>query len=400
MFFVTYRANRNFSRPIANTPDDDFITIHCPGEAEGHIAREFLMKRSALERSQVLYQYFQSKAYRFGCGIRLHFYQVPAVCFGLVKNYLEMGPDRYSLSHMIDDVSQYYSSEGKRIGILIQTHRFARQLEIGGLKNMTWAAIKEEESALTVENVIYLTSFIFAKDGGFGRELKSWLLGHVKKHVQFLNGNPMVSIDPCMRTWEEMVSTLSSGFRKEWKNLVKSEKTSLASVGEEDAQEMAITRALQGMDDADLERAERVLTTVKEKKHATSCKTPDSPKKTPNSPKKIPLSPRKPIITEIISMGEEEYDQGQWEDLERSDPLTEISRIRDDSKARSVLGAPANPRLSTSSAPSSRPSSLDLETAKARSVMGMNLKSDGTIAGRRKPLTMTRARKSFTNLMR
>lgn len=399
MFFVTYQANRNFSRPIANTPDDDFITIHCPGEAEGNVAREFLMKRSALERSQILYQYFQSKAYRFGSGIRLHFYKVPAVSFGLVKSYLEMGPDRYTLSHMRDEISLYYSSAGKRIGILIQTHRFARELEIGGLKNMAWEAIKDEESALTVDNVIYLTSFIFAKDGGYGRELKNWLLGHVTKHVQFLNGNPTVSIDPCMKTWEEMVRTLSSGFRKEWKNLAKNEKTSLSSVGEEDAQEMEYTRVFQSLDDKDLVRAERAMTTVKEKKHVSPCKSPDSPKKTPTSPKKTPLSPRKPIITEIISMGEDEYDQGQWEDLD-SACHAEIARLKDDSKARSVLGAPATPRFSTSSASSSRPSSLDLETAKARSVMGLNSKSDGAIAGRRKQPTLTRARKSFTNLMR
>jgi len=393
MFFHTYLTNRNFSRPIANSPDDDIILIVCPGEVGGNVTRNVLMKRSALQRSEVLHQFFQSKAYRFGCGMRLHFYNVPGICFSLVKNYLEMGPDRYAKAHMKDDVSKYYSSEGKRVEIFIRTHKCARQLELGGLKDMAWVAIKDEEGALTVENVITLTTLIFANQAGFGHELKAWLLEHIKEHRTFLNGNPVVGMDPIMITWTDLVSTLSPGFRKEWKSLVKDEKTPLSIVGEEDAQDMIYTRVLQSLDDADIKRAELAVITVKAKKHGT-------PRRTPTSPRKTPLSPHKPVITEIISMADEEDDRDQWEDLDRLCPGPEISRTTDDTKARALLGAPANPRFSTSSAPSTRPSSFDLETAKARSVMGINDRSPGTIAGRRKQPALTRARKSFTNLMR
>lgn len=393
MFFHTYQTNRNFSRPIANSPDDDIILIVCPGEVGGDLTRNFLMKRSSLQRSEVLNQFFQSKSYRFGCGMTLHFYNVPGICFGFVKDYLEMGTDRYTLAQMKDDISDYYSSEGKRIQIFARTYKCARQLELGGLKSMAWEAIKDEESALTVENIISLTSLIFANQAGFGHELKDWLLEHIKKHRSFLNGNPVVAMDPVTITWTDVVSTLSPGFKKQWKSLVKDEKTPLSIVGEEDAQEMIYTRVLQSLDDADLKRAERAMSSVKEKKQGT-------PRKTPTSPRKTPLSPHKPVITEIISMGDEEDDQNQWEDLDRLCPGPEISRTTDDTKARALLGAPANPRFSTSSAASTRPSSLDLETAKARSVMGMNEKSPGTIAGRRKQPALSRARKSFTNLMR
>jgi hypothetical protein len=393
MFFHTYQTNRNFSRPIANSPDDDIIRVVCPGEVDGDVARNFLMKRSSLQRSEALNQFFQSKSYRFGCGMRLHFYNVPGICFGLVKDYLEMGSDRYTKAHMIDEVSIYYSSEGKRIETFARTYKCARQLQLSGLKTLAWEAIKDEESALTIENIISLTSLIFATQAGFGHELKEWLLEHIKQHRTFLNGNPVVAMDPVTITWTDVVSTSSPEFKKEWKSLVKDEKTPLSIVGEEDAQELVYTRVLQSLDDADLQRAERAMSAVKEKKHGT-------PRKTPTSPRRNPLSPHKPVITEIISMGDEDDDLSQWEDLDRLCPGPEVSRTTDDTKARVLLGAPANPRFSTSSAPSTRPSSLDLETAKARSVMGINERSPGTIAGRRKQPALSRARKSFTNLMR
>jgi len=62
--------------------------------------------------------------------------------------------------------------------------------------------------------------------------------------------------------------------------------------------------ALSSAYSAALQRAERALIAVKEKKHGTPCKTPTSPRKTP-------LSPHKPVITEIISIGDEGDDEGQ-----------------------------------------------------------------------------------------
>lgn len=391
MFFHTYQTNRNFSRPIANSPDDDIVHIICPGETGGDVTRNFFMKRSALQRSEALNQFFQSKSYRFGCGIKLHFYAIPGICFCLVKNYLEMGSDRYPIEVMKDDVSKYYSSEGKRIEVYIRTFKCARQLELGGLETMAWMAIKDEETALTVEIVVTLATVIFANHAGFGRELKSWLLEHMKKHIDFLNGNPVVSMDPIMISWSDVVGTLSPGFKKDWRSLVKDQKAPLSIVGEEDEQEIIYTRVLQSLDDAELKRAERAMNAVKDKKGGT-------PGKTTPSRRKTPLSPRKPIITEIISMEDEEEDEGLWEDLDKLCPGPKLTT--DDTKARIMLGAPANPRFSSSSAPSLRPSSFDLETAKARSVMGINDNSNGVIAGRRKQPALTRARKSFVNLMR
>ena len=377
MFFCTL-ANINFSRPFTNYPDDDIINIVCPGEVDGGVVRKFTMKRSSLQRSETLHSFFHSKHYRFGCGMTLHFTQVPGVCFSLVKDYLDKGPDRYTKADMVSEVSNYYLDAGKRLETYTRLHKCARQLELVGLKLMAWTAIKDEDGAMTAEHCVALASLVFADQAGFGQLLKGWLMNHVKKHFDVLNANPVVGIDPDM-TWSEVVSTLSPGFKKEWKNLVDDQKSRLSMVEEEDEQEQLFSRVLQSLDAADLERAARAIRTLKDEKLEM---------------------PAKEVITEVVEINGDKDESEEWEDLDHLCPDPDSSRTTDDSKAREVLGAPINPRLSDSTFSSPRHTSLDLETAKARLVMGINSPSGGTIAGRRKKPALTRAARSFSNLMR
>ena len=394
MFFCTL-ANFDFSRPLANCPDDDIINIMCPGEVGGDVVRKFTMRRSSLQRSATLHQFFESKGYRFGCGMTLHFTQVPGVSFSLVKDYLDKGPDRYTKADVISSVSHHYTNGGKRLEIYSRLHKCARQLELFGLKAMAWAAIKDEDKSVSAEDCVTLASFIFADQAGFSAQLKNWLLGHIKKHFEVLNANPVIGVEPDT-TWSELVNMLSPGFRKEWKNMVSERKSRLSMVVEEqDEHEQLFARVLKSLDTADLDRAERVIRTVKDEKSAV---TP-SVEALPNG-----------VVTDVIVINAdkeesaEKEESDEWEDLDNLCPGPEnlqSSRAADDSKAREVLGAPPmNPRFSTSTEPSPRHTSIDMETAKARLVMGINSPSKGTIAGRRKQPALSRAARSLTNLMR
>ena len=401
MFFCTL-ANADFSRPLANCPDDDIISIVCPGELGGNVVRKFTMRRSSLQRSGTLNQFFESKNYRFGCGMTLHFTQVPGVCFGLVKEYLDKGPDRYTKADMISSVSTHYTDGGKRLETYSRLHKCARQLELVGLKMMAWAAIKDEDRSISAEFCVTLASFIFADQAGFGAQLKNWLLGHIKRHFEVLNANPVVGVEPDT-TWSELVGMLSPAFRKEWKNMVMNNTSRLSMVEEEqDEHEQLFAKVLKSLDTADLERAERAIRTVKDEK----CGATQTPKSVANG---VVTE-----VTEVVVINADKEETGEkegsdeWEDLDHLCPGPENSqpsRTADDSKAREVLGAPLmtplpNPRFSTSTEPSPRHASIDMETAKARLVMGINSPSKGTIAGRRKQPALTRAAKSLTNLMR
>ena len=376
MFFctVTYPS---FSRPLANTTDDDVITIACPGEVDGDIVRKFTMKRSALQRSEPLNKFFQSRHYRFACGMTLHFTQIPGACFSVVKDYLEKGPDRCNKAEMRNELSQYYTDEGKRLEIYTRLYKCARQLELSGLKSMAWAAIKVEEGSMAVEHCVTLASFVFTDQAGYGHEIKGWLMGYIKQYFSILNDDPVVSIDPQM-TWMDVVKTLSPGFKKEWKQLVKEQSSRLSNIeeeGEYKVDEKLLNKVLEDLDKADRARAESA-------KNGT--------------PLRSAVTAR---LAEMDAAEEDDYID-EFDDLDHYCPGPEISRKTDDSKARAWLGAPPNPRFSHATNPGPRTSSLDLETAKARAVMGINSPSHGVIAGRRKQPALTRAAKSLSNLLR
>ncbi|KAL6715475.1 hypothetical protein ACLMJK_006436 [Lecanora helva] len=368
--------------PIANNPDDDYITILCPGEVDGDIVRKFTMKRSSLQRSAPLNHFFESKNYRFGCGMTLHFTEVPGVCFKLVKDYLEKGPDRYTQADITKEVFGHYSDAGKRLEIYARLHKCARQLELCNLKTMAWTAIQDDDMHMGPEHCVTLASFVFADQANFGYQIKTWLMGHIKKHFDVLNANPVVAVVPHLK-WDDVVDTLSPGFKKEWKNLVTDHKSRLSVVEEEqDEQEQLFAKVLKSLDTADLDRAERAIRTVKDEKGA---------------------APQVAVVAGVVQVNGNTEDSekevsDEWEDLDH--PAPDISRAADDSKAREVLGAPMDPRYSTSTEPTPRHPSIDMETAKARLVMGINSPSQGTIAGRRKQPALTRAAKSLTNLMR
>ena len=372
-------TNINISRHTASSPEDDIISIVCPGEVDGDVVRKFIMRRSSLERSETLLKFFGSKHYRFGCGMTLHFTQTPGLCFSLVKNYLEKGPDRFTIADVVSEISAYYLDTGKRLEIYTRLYKCARQLELGGLKLMVWAVIKEEGSSMTVEHCVTLASFIFGGQGGYGQQLKNWLLGHVKRHLQVLNKDPVVGVKPEI-TWSGVVETLSPSFKKEWRSLVADSKSRLSRVDEEeDEQEELFKRVLLSLDTADLERATRALRTVKDEKQE---------------------QPSKEASPEVLKVNGDKEESDEWEDLDHLCPVPERSRKTDSSKAREILGVINGGQANSTKDDSPRHSSLDLETSKARLVMGINSPSRGTIAGRRKQPALTRAAKSFSNLIR
>ena len=378
MFFCTL-TNFDFSRPAADHPKDDSISIVCPGEVDGDVVRKFTMKKSSLERSETLHKFFESKHYRFACGMTLHFTQVPGVCFSLVKGYLEKGPDRYTTADIMSEVSTYYIDTGKRLEIYTRLYKCARQLGLAGLKHMAWGIVKDEDGTMTVEHCVTLASFIFGDQGGYGNQLKNWLLGHIKKHIEILNTDPVVGAEPEV-TWSRVIETLSPSFKREWRNLVNDSKSRLSIVKEEeDEQERLFRKVLESMDNANLDAATRALHAVKDGKQERSAKE---------------------AVSEALRINGDKEESDEWEDFDHLCPVSESSRTTDDSKAREVLGCLSSGRASITKGGSPRHSSLDLETSKARLVMGINSPSHGTIAGRRKQPALTRAAKSFTNLIR
>lgn len=89
----------SFSSYSANTYDDELIIVICPG-LHGKPPAQYEIHRSALARSPVLASYLESDAYLQGCRIYLKFGEDPAICFHVIKVYLEEGIDRYSKTRL------------------------------------------------------------------------------------------------------------------------------------------------------------------------------------------------------------------------------------------------------------------------------------------------------------
>lgn len=387
MFFVTM-ADINFSRPLANHGDEDVIYVVCPGEVGvgGETTRAFVMQKSALMRSAPLDQFFKSNDYRWGCAMTLYFTQLPGVCFSVVKQYLEMGSDRYTTDHLIGEVSSCYTDGGKRLEIYSRLHKSAHLLELFCLENMAWAAIKDEEGSLSVGHCVTLASFILTENSGFGH-LKGWLMGHIKKYFEVLNADFVVSVDP-ETTWNDIVGTLSPRFRKEWKkfDLARGSRLSMVEEEQDEEDEEIIAKALKSLDEAELWRAEDAKRSVEDGKDGML---------------------RKDFVSEAAEgRDDDEFLDGLTEEeIYEMCPFPEKSHAADTSKAHQMPGAPLNsrshPRSSAEMEPVyARHSSLDMETAKARAVLGINTRSTGLIAGRRKQPVLTRATKSLASLMR
>lgn len=388
MFFCTI-ANVHSSRIAADYADDDDIKIVCPGEVNGDVTCTIMMKRSSLKRSGPLNNFFESKDYRFGCGMTLYFTEVPGRCFGLVKDYLDDGPDRFKLENMMHQVSRYYIDGGKRMEIYTRLHKCARQLELQGLKNMAFIAISLEEGALTPDHCMTLASFIFAENGGFGQVLKNWLMGHIKKNFEALNANPIVRVNPEVH-WSSMVNTLSPTFKKNWKIIVngharvQAHATQLSPVDEEDdEQEQQYLQTLQNHNDADLARAEDESRNFNEDKE---------------DQQEVLGTAVNPHTKKLVQIKADKEESEGWEDANH------VEHICPDPALHLAANSP-EPRTATHNFEvpddvTPRHRSFDLETAKARRVLGINSPSHGTIAGRRKEPTLTRAAKSLNNLMR
>ena len=183
--------------------------------------------------------------------------------------------------------------------------------------------------------------------------------------------------------------------------------------------EEEIQAILKSLDDAEFARAERAMQAVKTAKEAAPVNKKTfifgrlrTPIKKTSSSKNLKAGiPTSNFTSEsedghrFMSREPGGQDYDDYEYLYRISPSP--SDLANDSKARAVLGTPPTSRLdypfsagSAQAHSGMRHSSLDMETAKARAVMGINSPSHGTIAGRRKDHTLSRAAKSLGNMIR
>ena len=397
-------TDKPVSREVADGADDDDIRVVCTGESIGVTSRTFFMKRSALQRSAPLDDFFKSMHYRFGCGMTLYFSYLPASCFAIAKNYLEMGPDRYTAGAMIYDVRSEYSDTCDRLHTYVRLLRGARQLELHGLQSMIWAILNGKEGLVDLRCCVHLARMVFAHKAGFGHAIRTWLTKHIKGNFEALSANPVVSDDNL--TWYEVVHTLCASFKKDWADMIKAQDTILYDITEDDDDR---ARNCDNLDCAKKGRSEQTITEGKEVTEGEEASLEST-------------------IDEVLSSYNRtrEDDEISWEDVDKAQPSSESSKYSascksDDTKARQVLGVSSSENLIISKEASLRSMSLDIDSSKAMEVMGIDSlpvsgisptkmiqspttgSSSPTVepsAARYRSPTLTRAIKSFSNFKR
>ena len=412
MFFADVSL---ISRPDADEAKDDYIKIICPNQVGGEGVHTMMMKRSALERSGPLLKFFKSNHYRYGCGNTLHFTEVPGVAFDLVKVYLEKGPDLFTQASLMHRVSRSHMDTGNRMEIYTRLHKCARLLELGGLKNMAMAAIRAEQGGMTSQHCARLASFVFVEHSGFGRELKAWLMDHVKDNFDTLRTNPFIHANPDT-TWFNIVSNLSPRFRNDWKSMMDAYigtqaihvATQLSPVDEEeDENAFQFLHDVPGGNDTGtatlVESSSAFIEAAQDKQKDTNPATvlqsqyriqfkantkENHGSEDVNGPGSSNASHDSATLVAAPHSTSHDTNPVASASIDRS-----AHHSTDDTKENA-------PHCETPDLELPRHQSLDLQNEKARQVLGINSPSGSAIAIRRKGNGLTRAAKSLTNLMR
>ncbi|KAL9610639.1 MAG: hypothetical protein Q9167_004681 [Letrouitia subvulpina] len=187
-----------------NFEADDIISVSCPDTANG--PRWFHVKRSILQRSPTLANFFKSDHYVPGCNMVIEFLVDPAVCFEIVEKYLEQGVDVFKPVSLLVSLTMRYKIVDRCL-VLSRLHLLAGKLTLPGLAKMAFEVLVSVEKLVDASVTLTISSLIFGKKWCFDDQLKDWCFKHVSTHLLELKQMP---------EWRECLRKTDHELSKRW----------------------------------------------------------------------------------------------------------------------------------------------------------------------------------------
>lgn len=314
---------------------DEIVHVKCPDTPDG-TGKVIEVKRSSLLRSPALAKLILSTYYLEGCDMIITFLHDPAVCFEIVKNYLNEGPDRYTRTRLRVYLLVRYKVIDRFL-IHGRLYLLAKKLSLPGLMEIAYECLEEAERLMTPSHCVTMTSLIFGIKFGFDKRMKDWCMKHVGIHFAVLH----------MTTeWNELVPNLDPDFRKKWAKLVLANVAILTAI-EEEADDKALEEMIHQMEQA---HQGSVVSAIEGSTNEMSFEE---------------------VISQVLSETKDEPFDEDWEDME-------LQTIEDKAAGAKAKSKPGAVKASRRARPwtKSRIPVPNTRSAKARELMGINQDSE------------------------
>ena len=215
---------------------DEMVRIRFPRPPDG-TGKVIEMTRSSLLRSPVMARLIESSHYLEGCYMILTFPNDSAICFEIVKNYLEDGSDRFTDSRLRAYLLARYKLIDRFL-IHIRVYKMAKKLDLAGLMAIAYECLEQAERLMSPTRCVTMTRIIFGVDSGFDKRIKDWCMKHVGFHFAVLY---------MTKEWNELIPHLDPDFQGKWAKLIDENITILTAIQDE-ADDQALAEVMNGME--------------------------------------------------------------------------------------------------------------------------------------------------------
>ena len=294
-----------------------------------------------------------------------------ALCFEVVKNYLEDGPDRYGIGKIGDFANDHYKGSSV-FDFLGRLASFAEKLGLAVLVHGVHRVIFQLEDNLEHLDLIILAHIFYEEGARFGPTLKKWIFRQLTNRFHEMNTSSM---------WATWLPTVNPDLRQDWTELVAKREEVKAKKGKK-----KVTFA-EGADEEKMKKKRNGATVATsfeddEEKAIDEAikKYDDAVKKAAEAKDKMAPSTAKTDAKILEEIAKEEAERAKESDTEpHRIPSPDFkSTTKDDSKAHAILGYPS--KCTDENPPRS---SHDHKYAKARTIMGIDAGvKTGYVAGR------------------
>lgn len=268
----------------------------------------------------------------------LTFLNDPAVCFEIVKNYLDEGPDCYTRTRLRVYLLVRYKVVDRFL-IHGRLYLLANKLALPGLMVIAHECLEEAERLMSPAHCVTMTSLVFGVNSGFDKLIKDWCMKHVGIHFAVLY---------ITKEWNELVPYLDSEFRATWAKLVQANVAILTAI-EEEADDKALEEMLNQMEQS--HRAS-VVSAIENPANDTSFEE---------------------VISQVLSETKDQLCDEEWEDIELQ--TLKGKKAAGCSKEKIKPGMSKVSRRARSWA-NTRTTVPNTKSAKARELMGISQDAD------------------------
>lgn len=263
----------------------------------------------------------------------LTFLSDPAVCFEVLKSYLDVGPDWFTKTHLRAYLLARYKAVDRFL-IHARLYLLAKKLALPGLMEIAYGCLEDGERLMKPSHCVPITGLVFGVKSGFDKLIKDWCMKHVGNHFAFLH---------ITKEWNELVPHLEPDFRAQWAKLVHANTAILTAI-EEEAKDKALEEMLNQMENS---HRRGVVSTIEDSANEMSVEE---------------------AINQVRSESKDEPCNQEWEDIELQ-TLNEVKAV-DGSKGKKK---PGTVKTSRRARPwnKTRTPVPDTKSAKARELMGI-----------------------------